>query len=268
MTGRGPKKEEEDAPWGRVYPATDKRVKKEEGDAPWTEESQRGGDEDHDTKGPRGTGSGKGGTKRARAKAEKTEHANPDAPEDDAVRKMVGAVHRARASYRRHWPDEQPDHIDMSSVPGPGNRGEGACRPLVTMRNYAAVGVGDTAADEDCPTTSRAASSSTRDHTSCYGLIDLGPGPRGSGTRCLIMHSPHIKGDRRGMGGQTPTDRVRPGAMLRVCSTADGGGRGRLRVRFTTPEQYYAPGARVTTLRIGVDATGWESLTPKQRRII
>jgi hypothetical protein len=37
-----------------------------------------------------------------------------------------------------------------------------------------------------------------------------------------------------------------------------------MRIRFTTPARYYAPGRRVATLRIGVDSRDWELLMDRE----
>ena len=119
---------------------------------------------------------------------------------------------------------------------------------LVCLKNYAAVdatggGGGSPGAgggvDDECK----------------YGLIDRGPCK--TGIRALVMHS-KTKG---------VMDRVKPGTILYVQSTAKGGGVGPLRVRYTTPAKYYAPGTRVTTLSVGVDATDWHKLMSERRRI-
>jgi hypothetical protein len=173
----------------------------------------------------------------------------------EAIRKAVSAVRKARSTYMRSLSLDAPETERVWE-------NEQAPRTL-SMRSYAAIGFGDTGSDEPRMPSSSSAAASTG--LGVYGLIDRGPGPVGSGTRCLVMHSPSQHEQRE---TQSATDRVRPGGILRVVSVDDGGGSARLRVRFTTPERYYAPGARVTTIRVGVDAVDWESLTPKQRRLI
>ena len=103
---------------------------------------------------------------------------------------------------------------------------------LVSLRNYAAV---DT-------------------ENGRYGLIDRGV--QETGIQTLVMHAPKRSDESR----EDALDCVRPGTVLRVSSTEKAGGRGALRVRFTTPAKYYSPGARVTTLCIGVDASDWQDL--------
>lgn len=111
---------------------------------------------------------------------------------------------------------------------------------LVCLKNYAAVDASDeTGESAECS----------------FGLIDRGPCKQG--VRALVMHSKSKK----------VMDRIRPGTLLSVQSTAKGGGLGTLRVRYTTPAKYYSPGSRVTTLCVGVDATDWHKLTTECRRI-
>jgi hypothetical protein len=109
---------------------------------------------------------------------------------------------------------------------------------LVCLKNYAAV---ETA-------------------TGRYGLIDQGVQERGIQT--LVMHTP-----RSSLRETRQEEEIRPGSILRVSSTSEGGRSGPLRVRFLTPARYYSPGTRVSTLCIGVDASDWQDLMPKHRRI-
>jgi len=186
--------------------------------------------------------------------------------EKEAVRKAVISVRKARAMFLRAsnalW-GEGVDHVSAPPTAKDLEEGQETGCHAVSMKSYSAVGFGDTASDDT--KAPDPCTSSKRKARPVYGLIDRGPGPVGSGTRCLVMHS-HTA--RRNDEQQSATDRVRPGAVLRAVSVEDGGGSSRLRVRFITPEKYYAPGARVTTLRIGVDAVDWENLTPKLRRLI
>jgi len=199
--------------------------------------------------------------------------------EDEEVRKAVAAVRRARAlaeskraAVGRDEDWDLPAHARHAARKG-GNQamgGEQAVERQICLSNYAAVGAGDTAVDDRGPETApqgrgQPVRPGTRACYRYYGLIDQGKAQ--DGVRCLIMHAPPSRrknggGADDGGDGDRPTDRVRPGSVLRVHSTAPGGRGGRLRVRFTTPERYYAPGTRVSTLRIGVDAADWESLTP------
>ncbi len=168
-------------------------------------------------------------------------------PAEEEVQRVVVAIQKAR---RKPLPD-------ASELP----QGEGRVLEtgrLISQRHYAAVGYGDTASLEPLANASLCGSK-------YYGLIDSGPGPRGSGARCLVIHSPP---SRVAPDKPSATDRVRAGAILQMVSTEPGGGNSRVRVLFTTPEKYYPPGTRVSTLRIGVDASDWENLLPKQRRII
>jgi hypothetical protein len=87
-----------------------------------------------------------------------------------------------------------------------------------------------------------------------YGLIAPERSLPQDGMRPLLMHVP------RGKSRQRPWDvlnQVRPGSVL----TVKRGERTRnLVVRFTTPARYYSPGARVTTLSIGVDEAEWQDV--------
>ena len=84
-----------------------------------------------------------------------------------------------------------------------------------------------------------------------FGLIDSGCPAKG--VRELIAHTP------RHNGGFT-LDRLRAGQeiYLRSARNEDGAA---IRIRFTTPERYYAPGRKITTLSIGVDDAAWLRLT-------
>lgn len=185
--------------------------------------------------------------------------------EDAEVRRAVLAVRRARAvaeSKRAAGGREEDWDLPAHSKAAGAKRArwgaeQGQPREIC-LRNYAAVGAGDAAADEregESGGVERGHKAAVRPGYRYYGLIDQGVAQ--DGVRCLIMHAPP-----RSTPGDTATDRVRPGSVLRVHSTALNGVKGRLRVRFTTPERYYAPGTRVSTLRIGVDASDWASLTP------
>lgn len=173
---------------------------------------------------------------------------------EESVHKALTAVRKARVHQRNKEAATEEASVTIGS-----DKEEGAAREIC-MRHYAAVGYGDTASTDPLANIRQCGSK-------YYGLIDSGPGPRASGTRCLIMHSPPMSLWER-HGKPSATDRVRTGAILQARSTEEGGGSARLRVLFTTPERYYAPGARVTTLRIGVDAADWGRLVPKRPRII
>ena len=226
---------------------------------PWeitkTEKDARPDEEQDETKGASTTGSGK----RPRGLTDE---------EDEEVRKAVSAVRRARAhavasrgAIGREEDWDLPTQSKAASFKT--KRGEGL-EPAQTqpreicLRNYAAVGAGDTAADERMVREMEEGGKqrrATKARCQYYGLIDQGVAQ--DGVRCLIMHAPP-----HSTPGDSATDRVRPGSVLRVHSTAPHGVKGHLRVRFTTPERYYAPGTRVSTLRIGVDASDWTGLTP------
>jgi len=92
-----------------------------------------------------------------------------------------------------------------------------------------------------------------------FGLIDQGLS--NPGTRALILHvlprrnAPQILGD------------IKPGMMLPAISKSGRGGTTALRVRFTTPTRYFAPGSKISSLTVGVDETDWQSLMAKAHRI-
>lgn len=85
-----------------------------------------------------------------------------------------------------------------------------------------------------------------------FGLIDNGP--EMGGVKPLLMHVP-----RREPSPWRVLNAIRPGSYLQVRA-GSGGEPSRLRVRFTTPARYYPPGARVSTLAMGVDAADWRCL--------
>ena len=92
-----------------------------------------------------------------------------------------------------------------------------------------------------------------------FGLIPMGVE---SGVRTLIMHVP------RGKQGWQVFQHVQPGGAIKVVKVRSGGTDPRvLRVRFTTPSQYYPPGAKVSCITIGVDDAEWQSLMTKPCRI-
>ena len=91
-----------------------------------------------------------------------------------------------------------------------------------------------------------------------FGLIDLGcPAPL---CRSLIVH---VRKNRVAWPILNP---IRPGTMLQVRLPTASQTVG-LRVRFTTPAGYYSPGAKVSTLAIGVDESDWRSLAATAPRI-
>lgn len=92
-----------------------------------------------------------------------------------------------------------------------------------------------------------------------FGLIDQGLAD--GATRSFVMHV------RRGQTPWTVLGAIRPGVLLPVISKSGRGGVTNLRVRFTTPAQYYSPGSKVTSMRIGVDEADWQSLMTKAHRI-
>lgn len=109
----------------------------------------------------------------------------------------------------------------------------------------------------DAPTQERAEDDDARVSSSHYaavevhgwfGLIDHGCPSKG--VRELVAHTP------RNNGGYT-LDRLRAGQQIKVQPTSGPRHQEDLRVRFTTPARYYAPGARITTLAVGVDDSAW-----------
>lgn len=92
-----------------------------------------------------------------------------------------------------------------------------------------------------------------------YGLINQGLSD--TGTRSLIMHV------RRGQTPWVVLGAVKPGGVLPVIAKSGRGGTTPLRVRFTSPSQYYSPGRKVTSMTIGVDEMDWQSLMTKAHRI-
>ena len=93
-----------------------------------------------------------------------------------------------------------------------------------------------------------------------YGLIDNGP--ESGGTKPLLVHVP-----RREPTPWRVLNAIRPGTSLHLRSRAGGGQPKSVRVRYTTPARYYPPGARVSTLAIGVDLTDWRSLAAEAPHI-
>jgi len=96
-----------------------------------------------------------------------------------------------------------------------------------------------------------------------YGLIDMGPtDSSGGSSQSLTVHArkcnkmPH-----------TVLNTIRPGSVLFVKRSRRGGRTMQLRVRFTTPAKYYSPGAKLSTLSIGVDGVDWQSLIADAHRI-
>ncbi len=93
-----------------------------------------------------------------------------------------------------------------------------------------------------------------------YGLIDNGP--ESGGTKPLLVHVP-----RRERTPWRVLNAIRPGASLQLRPHAGKGQPKSVRVRYTTPARYYPPGARVSTLAIGVDSTDWRSLAAEAPHI-
>lgn len=84
-----------------------------------------------------------------------------------------------------------------------------------------------------------------------FGLIDQGlADPR---CRSLTVHV------RRNRVPWPILNAIRPGVLLQARLPRSSQTVG-LRVRFTTPARYYSPGAKVSTLAIGVDESDWRSL--------
>jgi hypothetical protein len=92
-----------------------------------------------------------------------------------------------------------------------------------------------------------------------YGLIDQGMVD--AGTRTMVIH---VK--RRQIAWDV-LNVVKPGSILAAKSRSGRGSPTPLRVRFTTPNKYYSPGCKVTSMTIGIDEADWQSLMAKARRI-
>jgi hypothetical protein len=92
-----------------------------------------------------------------------------------------------------------------------------------------------------------------------FGLIPMGVE---NGVRSLVMHVP------KGKQGWKVFQNVQPGGVIQVVRRRNGGREARnLRVRYTTPTRYTAPGQKVSCLTIGVDDAEWQSLMVKPRHI-
>lgn len=170
--------------------------------------------------------------------------------EDDRASRQKGWALAARiqeaAHERRGEKDPAAAHALLHAVPPPPPLAswEGAedddddasgAPHLVSMRNYAAV-------------------DATHGQ---FGLIDRGLHEKG--VQGLVMHTPAQKRKRAGGGRHGHPETIRPGDILTLRATASGA-MGRVRVRFTTPARYYAPGQKVTTLSVGVDEGDWRRL--------
>jgi hypothetical protein len=92
-----------------------------------------------------------------------------------------------------------------------------------------------------------------------YGLIDQGTVD--AGTRTMVMHV------KRRQTAWDVLNVVKPGSILAAKSRSGRGSPTPLRVRFTTPNKYYSPGCKVTSMTIGIDEADWQSLMAKARRI-
>lgn len=208
---------------------------------------------------------------------------------EEIVRKAVAAVQRARridterksaalARMAGGLADERPrpaweEELDETPIPPLAkweteSEGRERDKPreerLVCVKNYAAVGVEYDDPGEQLSIASKVNSPGWIGN--CYGLIDRGA-KDGGGIRMLLMHTKEQGSTPHPRFGRPILHRLQPGMTLHVHSTAPGGGKGQIRVRFTTPARYYSPGERITTLSIGVDAADWQRLTPKRRRI-
>jgi len=81
-----------------------------------------------------------------------------------------------------------------------------------------------------------------------YGLIDMGV--TASGIRSFICHVPKSK------NMHYPLNNIKTGNIIHVIKKGTRESV-MLRVRYTTPTRYYSPGAKITTLTIGVDERDW-----------
>lgn len=92
-----------------------------------------------------------------------------------------------------------------------------------------------------------------------YGLIDRGLSD--AKTRALILHV------RSKQDPGPVIDGIKPGTFLPATSKSKRGGTTQLRVRYTTPNTYYSPGRKITSIAVGVDEADWQSLVAKAHRI-
>jgi hypothetical protein len=90
-----------------------------------------------------------------------------------------------------------------------------------------------------------------------FGLID--DGRLDLGIRDLLAHIP------RGRQSAYSFTGMRPGDVLRVTSGSKQSTP--VRVLFTTPARYYAPGTRVSTLRVGVAEQDWRRVFVRETGI-
>lgn len=135
------------------------------------------------------------------------------------------------APAQKPQPPEPPRERKKGAAPAsprtmPGGR-------LVSASNYAAVEAG---AGE-------------------YGIIDLGEPMQGEGGRPVLVHVP-----RRNKAPWRVLSQIWPGSTLSVATKPGKPGHA-LRVRYITPARYYSPGAKISTLAVGVDGADWNALT-------
>lgn len=84
-----------------------------------------------------------------------------------------------------------------------------------------------------------------------FGLVDCGDDGRG----CRVLKA-HLT--RR---AHLPTLEILAGQVIPVLSTRRKGVRASLRVQYVSRSQYYSPGAKVSTLNVGVSAQDWALLS-------
>jgi hypothetical protein len=104
------------------------------------------------------------------------------------------------------------------------------------------------------------------DATGNFGLID--DGRLDLGVRDLLAHIPRKRQAEYSFA-------MRPGDVLQVTNQFDPAKRRPrrlapstpMRVLFTTPARYYAPGTRVTTLRVGVAEQDWRRVFARETGI-
>jgi hypothetical protein len=91
---------------------------------------------------------------------------------------------------------------------------------------------------------------------SWFGMIDTGF-VRG-GVRGVIVHVP-----KRHKAWTGVLNEIRQGVVLKVRPTLGKSGHQThaLRVQYTTPSRYYSPGAKISTLEVGVPEADWQGMT-------
>ena len=139
------------------------------------------------------------------------------------------------------WTEEEPEEqpLPEKKKEPKRKRVEGEGKHLISAQNYAAIEAG----------------------AERYGLIDMGPIDAGS-RRLLTVHA-----RKNNKAPHSILNTIRPGSVLFVKRGRRVGRTMQLHVRFTTPAKYYSPGAKMSTLSVGVDEVDWQSLIADARHI-